>query len=224
MYRSRCFVAAIAVVIFAVTPLCAASAQIDKELESYRSQIMAGMASNMQAIGMIVTGKVQFPDAMGNMLLADLAVAIAGPSRSLLQLFPDKMKAASGGGEGHQIMPPFQEVAARFNGEAARLVQIVPSRNQDAIAAQYKTLDEAFQALTKKTGTATTQTETTAPAATTQTETTAPAATTQTETTAPAATTQTETTAPAATTQTETTAPAATTPKVPEKPAPPTKK
>jgi hypothetical protein len=164
MYRSRSFVTAIAVVIFAVTPLGAALAQVDKQLESYRSQVLAGMAANMQAIGMIVTGKVQFPDATGNMLLADLAVAIAGPSRSLLQLFPDKMKAASGGEEGRQIMPPFQEVAARFNGEAAGLVQIVPSRNQDAIAAQYKKLDQAFQALTKETGTAsaaTTQTETT---------------------------------------------------------------
>jgi cytochrome c556 len=164
MYRSRSFVTAIAVIIFAVTPLGAALAQVEKQLESYRSQVMAGMAANMQAIGMIVTGKIQFPDATGNMLLADLAVAIAGPSRSLLQLFPDKMKAASGGEEGRQIMPPFQEVAARFNGEAAGLVQIVPSRNQDAIAAQYKKLDQAFQALTKETGTAsaaTTQTETT---------------------------------------------------------------
>ena len=163
MYRSRSFVRAVAVVIFAMTPLGATLAQADKELESYRSQVMTGMAANMQAIGMIVDGKVKFPEALGGMLLADLAVAIAGPSRSLLELFPDKMKAGTSGGEG-TIMPPFQEVAARFNGEAARLVQIVPSRNQDAIAAQYKTLDQAFQAVTKETGTApadTTQTGTT---------------------------------------------------------------
>lgn len=172
MYRSVCFVRAIAVVMFVMTPLSAAMAQVDMKLESYRSQVMAGLSANMHAIGMIVYGTVQFPDAMGNMLLADLAVAIAGPSRSLLQLYPDKMKAASGGEEGRQIMPPFQEVAARFNGEAAGLVQIVPSRNADAIAAQYKKLDQAFQALTKETGTG--------PAATTQTETTttAPAAAT----------------------------------------------
>jgi hypothetical protein len=62
------------------------------------------------------------------------------------------MKAASGGEEAHQIMPSFQPAAARFNGEAARLVQIAPTRDKDVIAAQYKILDEAYQALTKETG------------------------------------------------------------------------
>jgi hypothetical protein len=71
-----------AVVIFVMTPLSAAMAQVDKELESYRSQVMAGMEANMRAIGMIVNGKVKFPDAAGDMLLADLAVAIAAPRLS----------------------------------------------------------------------------------------------------------------------------------------------
>ena len=153
MYRSRSFVRAMPVALFFMTPLSAAMAQVDMKLESYRSQVMAGLSANMHAIGMIVNGTVKFSDAVGDMILADLAVAIAGPSRSLLQLYPDKMKA-SGGEEARQIMPPFREVAGRFNGEAARLVQIAPSRNQDAIAAQYKALDEAFQALAKETGTA----------------------------------------------------------------------
>ena len=123
----------------------------DREIEAYRTNVMNGIDAHMQAIRAIVDGKVPFWHH-----LADHAVAISATSRELLNIFPDKMSKRESDEAKHQIMPPFQEVAMRFNTEATHFLQVVPSGNRDAVAtqyavaaqyAQYKVLAEAYDAL-----------------------------------------------------------------------------
>ena len=119
--------------------LTASTMAQDKEIESYRSTVMSGIDAHMQSIKAITEGKVPFWHH-----LPDHAVAIVGTSRSLLEIFPDKMSKTNGDAAKREIMPSFKDAAMRFNGEAARLVQIIPSGNHDAVTAQSRVLAEAY--------------------------------------------------------------------------------
>ena len=72
--------------------LTASTMAQDKEIESYRSTVMSGIDAHMQSIKAITEGKVPFWHH-----LPDHAVAIVGTSRSLLEIFPDKMSKTNGG-------------------------------------------------------------------------------------------------------------------------------
>jgi cytochrome c556 len=117
-------------------------AQEKKVVDNYRSSVMSGIDAHMQSIKAITEGKVPLWHH-----LPDHAVAIVGTSRSLLEIFPDKMSKTNGDAAKREIMPSFKDAAMRFNGEAARLVQIIPSGNRDAVTAQSKVLAEAYDKL-----------------------------------------------------------------------------
>jgi len=67
-------------------------AQEKKVVDNYRSTVMSGIDAHMQSIKAITEGKVPFWHH-----LPDHAVAIVGTSRSLLEIFPDKMSKTNGG-------------------------------------------------------------------------------------------------------------------------------
>jgi hypothetical protein len=111
-----------------------------KEVANYRSTVTSAIDAHMQLIKDIVEGKVPFWNQ-----LADNAVAIVGMSRSLLEIFPDKLSKADLAGA--EPASAFKKAAMRFNAEAAWLVQTIPYGNRDAVIAQYKKLSEAYDAL-----------------------------------------------------------------------------
>jgi hypothetical protein len=66
-------------------------------------------------------------------------------SRSLLEIFPDKLSKADLAGA--EPVSAFKNAAMRFNAEAAWLIQTIPYGNRDAVIAQYKKLSEAYNTL-----------------------------------------------------------------------------
>jgi cytochrome c556 len=121
----------------------------DTALPEYRDNVMASLEGHVKAAGLIVNDKVPFWHH-----LPDHAVAIVGTSRGLLEVFPDKVKAADASqknGKDKAGSPPFPMLAAQFNHEAARLVQLAPTGDKAAIKAQYEVMMKAYEAVVKAT-------------------------------------------------------------------------
>jgi cytochrome c556 len=122
----------------------------ETSLLDYRQNVMTSLEGHVKAAGLIVNEKVPFSHH-----LADHAVAIVGTSRGLLEVFADKAKKAEAGekkDKNDADSPPFPVLAAQFNLEAARLVQITPTGDKGAIQAQYATMTKVYDALVKATG------------------------------------------------------------------------
>lgn len=117
----------------------------DQQLVDYRKSVLSALDAHMNAVEAVVADKVKFRHHV-----SDHAIAIVGGSRSLLELFPEKVATASIKQDGAAPLKdtsPFVAAATQFNGEAARFVQALSTGDPDKVEAQFNSLNKAYKSL-----------------------------------------------------------------------------
>ncbi len=117
----------------------------DQQLVEYRKSVLNALDAHMNAVEAVVADKVKFRHHV-----SDHAIAIVGGSRSLLELFPEKVTTAAIKKDDAVPMKdtsPFVAAATQFNGEAARFVQALSTGDPEKVEAQFGSLNKAYKSL-----------------------------------------------------------------------------
>jgi len=139
-FRSVAVLALACIMILAI--LAETTMAKDDKISAYRDLVLTGIENHIKAVGSIVDGDVKFMHHV-----PDHAVAIAGATRALFEIYPEKApKAGNGAGAPQQRQPsPFVAAATQFNMQASGLVQAAATGDSNAITAQYKAVKKAYE-------------------------------------------------------------------------------
>lgn len=119
----------------------------DANITSYREHVMSALANHIEAIESIVEGKVGFAHH-----IPDHAVAIAGATRGLFEIYPEKLSRSGNGAAAPAPRQPskFEATATQLNVLATRFVQAVATGDKNVITGEFKAVQQAYNAFLKE--------------------------------------------------------------------------